>query len=213
MCGCGPMFGMGHEGHHGHGEYDAVKHELKAMYARGEIDEQTYHRLKHLAKEGELGWDDVRRLRREGTREVATESPVAERSTAEPQADAGLADWLRRRTEQLQEAEEESRALLRELEAKADELRSRLGALEGAADATPSDEGAVQSGAERKLAIQQQMSTLDSRARELQGDLQRIEALRADVVVREQEVKVAESRRRIAALEEDIRGQGPGRSE
>ena len=210
MCGCGPMFGMGHEGHNDHGEYDAVKHALKAMYARGEIDEQTYHRLKHLAKEGELGWDDVRRLRREGTsapltREVPRESPVAEHSAPEPKADAGLVDWLRRRTEQLQEAEEESSALLRELEAKADELRSRLGALEGAADATPSDEGAVQSGAERKLALQQQVDTLESRARELREDLQRIGSLRSELALREQEAKVADSRRRIAALEEVIR--------
>ena len=139
-------------------------------------------------------------------------SPVAERSTAEPQADAGLVDWIRGRTEQLQEAEEESSALLRELEAKADDLRSRLGTLEGSSDATPSDEGAAHSGAERKLALQQQVDTLESRARELRGDLQRIDALRAELALREQEVKVAESRRKIAALEEDIRGQGPDRS-
>ncbi|MCL5960334.1 MAG: hypothetical protein M1358_13665, partial [Chloroflexi bacterium] len=57
------------------------------------------------------------------------------------------------------------------------------------------------------LAIQQQISILETRASELREDLQRIDSLRSQLVLREQEAKVAESRRRIAALEEEIRGE------
>jgi len=215
------MFRMGESGvdrgHHAHSEYETLKHDLKAMYARGEIDRQTYHRLKHMAKDGELGQDDVRRLQREESalvaREGQTNVPLVERSTVTPQTDAqtiSLLDWIRQRTEQLREAEEQSTALLREVETKAAELRSGLAEREAAVDGVPGNERPLQSRADRKPAVQQQISVLESRARELREDLQRIGSLRSELALREQETKVAESRRRIAALEEVIREERQG---
>jgi len=202
MCGCGgPMFNTGRHGdersHHAHSEYEAIKHELKLMYARGDIDDQTYHRFKHLAKDGELGWDDLRRLGRDGTgvlpaREESTNLPSAERGTAPPRADTemSLADWIRQRTDQLREAEEQSTALLGEVEAKAEELRASLDKMAENEDARSTDERQLRMEAERKLALQQQISLLEGRARELREDLQRIDSLRSQLTAREEEAKV-----------------------
>ncbi len=220
MCGNGGLMFRTDErevdrGHHADSEYEALKHELKVMYARGEIDGQTYHRLKHLAKVGELGWDDVRRLRREGTsvpvaRECPTNLPSPERSTVTSYLDAGSisqTDWIRQRTEQLREAEEESGALLREVETKAEQLRARLDEMQGNVEVGSTSERVLQSQTERKLALQQQIAALESRARELREDLQRIDSLRSQLALREQETRAAESRRKIAVLEEAIRGE------
>ena len=143
------------------------------MYARGEIDGQTCHRLKHLAKDGELEWDDVRRLRREGpsalvAREVPTNLPSTDRSTVTSNQDAGSIsqmDWIRQRTEQLREAEEESGALLREVETKAEQLRARLDVMQGNVNVGSTSERVLQSQTERSLAFQQQIAELVNCAR------------------------------------------------
>ena len=41
-----------------------IEQEVKTLYARGEIDSGTYHRLIEMAQNGQLGWEDLNRVER-----------------------------------------------------------------------------------------------------------------------------------------------------
>jgi hypothetical protein len=58
-----------------------IEQEVKVMYARGDINANTYYRLLDMAQNGQLSWDDLARVR-QGARveELVTEPAPREMS-------------------------------------------------------------------------------------------------------------------------------------
>lgn len=198
------------ERHHGHHHADHrrdsladIEQEVKVLYARGDIDAETFHRLKTLARSGELNWSDLARLRREVAAPPRREEPRPPRPR-----DAATVSGLNRlyaHRSRLEEARVEAEQMLQTLEAQASRLREQAEtAAESARLALP-DEQRAREFLETREATLGHIDVLETRMASLREGLRRIETLRDQLAMREAELKALESDEQLAELELRIR--------
>lgn len=189
-------------------EYEAPKpsitQEVKLMYARGDIDSATYHRLLEMARSGELNWDDLAEIRRGAT--VAAPAP-AKAATSERDTEIVRAlNRLYQHRTRLEASQRETERVLEKLEADAARLRQQAEtAAEKAKAVADTDEASARAYLEVRQEALDRVSALEERITALRQDLARIEDLRSELATREAELKALEAREQLAELEASIR--------
>lgn len=205
------------EGRRQRGDYDYrppdlqadVAQEVKLMYARGDIDADTYHRLIDMAGRGDLTWGDLDRVRRETSR-TGTRSQPAEPAQVTPrrQRDTAIVSSLNRlytHRSRLEQARTETEQVLQKLEADVTRLREQAQTAEDQAQQALPDEDRAREYLALRQDVQDRIETLAERIAGLRDSLARIEALRQELATREAELKALESGQQLAELEASIR--------
>ncbi|MCZ7574364.1 MAG: hypothetical protein M5U01_37920 [Ardenticatenaceae bacterium] len=198
------------ERHHGHHHADHrrdsladIEQEVRVLYARGDIDAGTFHRLKTLARSGELNWSDLARLRHDAAAPARREEPRLPRPR--DAATVGGLNRLYAYRSRLEKARGEAEQMLQTLEAQASRLRAQAeSAAESARLALP-DEQRAREFLETREALLGHVGVLETRMASLREGLRRIETLRDQLATREAELKALESDEQLAELELRIR--------
>ncbi len=182
----------------------SITQEIKLMYARGDIDSATYHRLLEMARSGELTWDDLRELSARGG--ATATSPTAP-SAKERDADIvrSLNKLYAHRTA-LEQSRKDTEAILEKLEADVERLREQAESARQRAEAVA---GKDEASARAYLAVRQdaleRIEILEERIAALRQDLARLADLETELATKEAELKALESRSKLAELEASIR--------
>lgn len=180
-----------------------VEQEVKVMYARGDIDAETFQRLRTLARSGELSRSDLARVRRE-----VGPPPRREESTPPRQRDVATVSSLDRlyaHRSRLERSCAEAEQMLQTLEAQVRRLREQAEAAAESARLALPDERRARAFLEAKEEARGHIQALEARMASLREGLQRIEALRDELTIREAELKALESDEHLAELELRIR--------
>ncbi len=198
-----------HGSSHGRDQVNAapqpsITQEIKLMYARGDIDSASYHRLLEMARSGELTWDDLRELSARG----ASAAPQAAAVTPK-ERDADIVRSLNKlyaHRSAIEKSRKENEAILARLEADAKRLREQAETARRKADAIAAQD---EDSARAYLAVRQdaleRVSVLDERIASLRQDLARLADLELELATKEAELKALESRSKLADLESSIR--------
>ncbi|NOX61646.1 MAG: hypothetical protein GXP42_06840 [Chloroflexi bacterium] len=183
----------------------SITQEVKLMYARGDIDSATYHRLLEMARSGELNWDDLAEIRRGAS--VAPAAPTTPAATRERDTDIVRAlNRLYQHRTRLEASQRETEQVLERLEADAARLRQQAEtAAEKAKAVADTDEASARAYLEVRQEALDRVQALEERITALRQDLARIEDLRAELATREAELKALEAREQLAELEASIR--------
>ena len=180
-----------------------ITQEIKLMYARGDIDSATYHRLLEMARSGELGWEDLQQLVASGG---ATPS---EPQTAPRQRDVDIVRSLNKlyaHRSALEKSRKENEAILATLESEATRLKEQAETAREKAEAVAaSDEDSARAYLAVYQDAQDRVAVLEERITALRQDLARIQDLEMELATREAELKALESREQLTALEASIR--------
>jgi len=180
-----------------------IEQEVKMMYARGEIDSSTYHRLLEMAQSGQLDSQDLARMRREGTaRQRPDSEPAARKRDTEIVRSLNQLYSHRRR---LEDARAETEQVLERLEADLARVQEQASAAEEKAELALPDEEKARAYLEVKQDAVDRANTLEERVALVRRNLRRIEGLRDELATREAELKALEAGERLAELEADIR--------
>jgi|GEM_PF-1631303 len=184
-----------------------VRQEVKLMYAKGELSTDTFRRLMELAALGQLGWDDLARVRGEAT--VTGGAHPAQPAAPEQKRDTTIVSSLNRlhahRT-RLESARGETEQVLQTLEAEVSRLREQAKTAQSQAQqALPADEKRARAYLDVGQEAQTRIETLDQRIQTLRDSLRRIDTLHAELATREAELKALESAEQLAELEANIR--------
>lgn len=178
----------------------SIDAELARMYARGQINRDTFLRLRPMARRGELTWADLDELRRE-----ARLQPPPGGAPADDNA-AALAKIQEKRAA-VEQAAHESESVALSLDQRIAGLAEEAQRLEEQArEAIPNDEERARALLTKRQEILERSGVLKERASALRQDIQRLKDLGVELDVREQELKVLRARERLGALEEEIRG-------
>ena len=180
-----------------------IEQEVKILYARGDINSNTYHRLMEMAANGQLDWEDLARVRGEGL------APLRPEPKSPPRArDAEIVSSLNRlythRT-RLEQARAESEQVLQRLEGDIERLQAQADAAEEKAQLALPDEEKARAYLEVKQEAVERIQALGERVASLHQDLRRIDTLRDELATREAELKALESSQQLAELEASIR--------
>ncbi len=179
-----------------------IEQEVKVMYARGDINADTYYRLLEMAQNGQLSWDDLAKVRR-GTR---VEGPVTKPTPR--QRDVEIVNSLNQlythRT-RLDQAHQETESVLQSLEKDLARLQAQARTAGEKAESALPDEATARAYLETKQEALERAQTLQERVDGLRQNLRRIETLREELATREAELKALESGQQLAELEADIR--------
>lgn len=186
-----------------------IAQEVKLMYARGDIEADTYHRLIDMAGRGDLNWDDLDRVRRE-TKGTEPRPQPAQAPQPEPrrQRDTAIVSSLNRlftHRSRLEQARTETEQVLQKLEADVTRLREQAQTAGDQAQQALPDEDRAREYLALKQDIQDRIETLVERIAGLRDSLSRIEDLRQELATREAELKALESGQQLAELEASIR--------
>lgn len=199
--------------YYGHSHYmdnEAYRHDsgadieqnVKLLYARGEIDSGTYHRLIDMAQSGQLRWSDLKRI--EGTPGVA----VVQEQRTPSKRDAEIVNSLNRlytHRKQLENARRETEEVLRTLEKEASRLTEQAKNAESKAQQALDHEEAARAYLDTRQTALERANAVQGRITDLRQNLSRIESLEADLSRREAELKALESGEQLAELEASIR--------
>ena len=180
-----------------------IEQEVKLMYARGDINSSTYHRLLEMAQSGQLTWDDLSRVRRESTLPARSEPQVPQR-----ERDADIVRSLNRlygHRSRLEHARDETEQTLARLEADVERLREQAETADEKAQLALPDEEKAREYLEVKQEALDRIDTLEERVASLRQSLRRIDSLRDELATREAELKALESGQELAELEASIR--------
>jgi len=202
--------GRSHSSGHNHGQAfttppePSITQEIKLMYARGDIDSASYHRLLEMARSGELTWDDLSELSARGA------AATAARPAPQPkERDADIVRSLNKlyaHRSAIEKSRKENEEILARLEADAVRLREQAETARQKADAVA---GSDESSARAYLAVRQdaleRVAALEDRITALRQDLARLSDLEVELATREAELKALESRSKLADLEASIR--------
>ncbi len=180
-----------------------IEQEVKLMYARGDINSNTYHRLLEMAQSGQLSWDDLARVRSDGAAQVqpALQTPQHER---DPEIVRSL-NRLYAHRRRLEEARAETEQTLEQLEADVDRLRRQAETADEKAQLALPDEEKAREYLEIKQEALDRIQTLEERIASLRQSLHRIDTLRDELATREAELKALEAGQELAELEASIR--------
>ena len=192
------------------GDYDRltdpradIEQEVRIMYARGDINADTFQRLMEMAQSGQLSWSDLARVRSEGAVKERPEQKAPERKR-----DVAIVSSLNRlythRT-RLESARAEAEQMLQALEADVTRLREQAEAAEEKAQLALPDEEKARVYLEVKQEALDRVNTLEERIASLRQSLGRINTLRDELATREAELKALESGEQLAELEASIR--------
>ena len=177
----------------------SIDAELARMYARGQINRDTFLRLRPMSRRGELTWADLDELRREARLQPPPGSASAD--------DNAALTSIREKRAALEQAARESESVARSLDQRIVALTEEASRLEGEArEALPTDEERARALLVKRQEILERSGALKERVSALRQDIQRLEDLGVELDVREQELKVLQARERLGALEEEIRG-------
>jgi len=173
------------------------REQLYAMYARGEVDKETFRALKELAKRGELRAVDVAVLRYEQKRKPKRKSPLTEEEVAIRQLQGRIAE--------LEEAREESLRVLSSLQEKIEDVQARAQKREEAARrAVSSDEVLARRYLMEKQELLETQTRLQEQAQALQDDLAKLDDLREKLEAKVTELEALRSRQDIQSLRTKI---------
>jgi prefoldin subunit 5 len=186
-----------------------IEQEIKLMYARGDIEADSYHRLRELARSGALSWSELKRVHQESSASKAASKPArATQPESRRKRDAEIVNSLNRlytHRSRLDQARTETEQVLQKLEKDVTRLREQARtAGEQAQQALP-DEARARDYLETKQEIMERIQVLEERVRGLQESLHRIDDLRGELATRETELKALESGQELADLEASIR--------
>jgi DNA repair ATPase RecN len=179
-----------------------IEQELKTLYARGEIDSGTYHRLMEMAQNGQLGWDDLNRVERKSLPSATQEQRAPRKRDAEI---VGHLNKLYSHRKQLQKSRQETENVLQRLEKEASRLQDQARVAEEKAQQTIADEEVARAYLQTRQEALERASAVQERMDDLRQNLRRIERLEADLAIREAELKALESGEQLAELEANIR--------
>jgi chromosome segregation ATPase len=199
------LYERSHNG--GQGDYrrdsrGEIEQEVKLMYARGEVDSGTYHRLIDLAQSGQLSWDDLNRIGKKPQVAVDQEQQAPRKRDAEI---VGSLNQLYTHRKQLENARLETEDVLQTLEKEASRLAEQAKTAESKAQQAIDHEDAVRAYLEARQKALERANAVRERIDGLRQNLGRIESLEADLSTREAELKALESGEQLAELEASIR--------
>jgi prefoldin subunit 5 len=179
-----------------------IEQEVKVMYARGDINANTYYRLLDMAQNGQLSWDDLARVR-QGAR---VEEPVTEPAPRQRNVEIvnSLNQLYTHRT-RLDQARQESESVLQSLEKDLTRVQEQAQTASEKAESALPDEATARAYLKTRQEALERAQTLQERVDGLRQNLQRIETLRDELATREAELKALESGQQLAELEADIR--------
>lgn len=179
-----------------------IEQEVKIMYASGEIDSGSYHRLIEMARKRQLNWDDLEQIkRRTQTRNLVSQTPARKRD-AEIVSDLNQLYSHRKR---LEAARQETQSVLVTLEKDASRLKEQAKTAEEKAQKAIVNEDVSRSYLQTRQEALERVATLKNRINDLRENLHRIESLEAELATREAELKALESGVQLADLEAQIR--------
>lgn len=180
-----------------------IEQEVKLMYARGDINSSTYHRLLEMAQSGQLSWDDLSRVRSDSAPPARPE-PQAPQRERDPEIVRSLNRLYTHRS-RLEDTRAETEQTLERLEADVDRLRRQAETAEEKAQLSLHNEEKAREYLEVKQEAQERIGTLEERIASLRQSLRRIDTLRDELATREAELKALESGQELAELEASIR--------
>lgn len=180
-----------------------LEQEVKLLYARGDIGEESYRRLLRMARSGELSWDDLEQMRREQA-PLSQEAPVDDTRRRDAEIVRALNRLYSHRT-RLDEQQVETEQVLERLEADMERLRGQAETAAGKAQLAMPDETVARAYLETKQEAEARIATLEARVANLRRSLGRIRHLRDELATREAELKALESTADLAELEAQIR--------
>lgn len=179
-----------------------IEQEVRLLYARGEIDSGTYHRLIDMAQSGQISWDDLNRIEK-----TAGGTGVQELRTPRKR-DAEIVSSLNQlygHRKQLENARQETQSVLQTLEKEADRLAEQAKTAESKAQQAIDNEDAARAYLDTRQKALERVDAVQERINGLRQNLGRIESLEADLSTREAELKALESGEQLAELEASIR--------
>lgn len=184
-----------------------VEQEVKLLYARGELDADTYHRLIEMAQNGQLDWEDLASV--QGS--VRNHASERRRQASDPLARQRSPEIVRKLNQlythrsRLEAAQAETKRVLETLEGDAARLKEQAQtAADKAQQALPYERKAREY-LEVKQDALSRAEVLEERMATLRQNLGRIEKLGNELATREAELKALESGEQLANLEADIR--------
>ncbi len=180
-------------------EGEGLREEVRRLYARGELDRETFLELRRLAERGQLTRTDLEEARLQAREILAMESPEAR------EASAALAE-LRRQERALERAKTDSEATAGRIEAQLADLKARAGQdEEEARRVVLDDEARARSLLEHRESILEEEERLRLSVQALRQDIRRMDDLQQQLKLQAQELEVQRSRARLGAVERQIR--------
>ena len=175
-------------------ETERLEEELKIMYASGDIDEDTFDRMRISIRTGKITWQDLEQLKKEAAERRFAEIPE-ERDLKRARAD------IERQRGALMRAQGESTALVTDLNNRLSGLKTEATELENKArEAVKIDEATAKAYLEQKQDVEGRISKVEQQLAALLHDLERVEELNTVLDEKEEELKILEARGRLAAL-------------
>jgi len=175
-------------------EKDELEEELKIAYARGDIDEDAFARMRTEIRTGAFTRQDLERIKTEAAEARLAEIPE-ERELRRASAE------IERQKRALIQAKEESSALAAGLNDRLSALKAEAAELEAKArESLKEDEAAARLYLEQRQDVDDRAGKIEQQLTALRRDLERVEDLSAALADKEEELRVARSRGRIAAL-------------
>lgn len=180
-------------------EKEQLDEELKIMYASGDIDEDTFDRVRIGVRTGNVTWQDLEQLKKEAAERKFAEIPE-ERDLKRARAD------IEKQRGALLRAKEESLVLVTDLSNRLSGLKTEANELESKArEVLKTDEVTARSYLEQKQDVEDRIAKIEQQLTALQRDLERVEELNTVLDEKEEELKILEARGRLAALRTRIR--------
>jgi len=202
--------GCSHSSGHNHGQAfttppePSITQEIKLMYARGDIDFASYHRLLEMARSGELTWDDLSELSARGAAATAA-SPATQPKERDVDIVRSLNKLYAHRSA-IEKSRKENEEILARLETDIQRLKNQAEIARQKADAIADQDEAS---ARAYLAVRQdaleRAEVLEDRITALRQDLARLADLETELASKEAELKALESQSKLAELEASIR--------
>ena len=189
-------------GEYGRDSRAEVEQDVKLMYARGEIDSGTYHRLIDMAQSGHLNWEDLRQIGK--TSQVAIIQERRDPRKRDPDMVNDL-NQLYSRRKQLENARQDTEEVLASLEKEAARLAEQAKTAETEAKKAIDNEEVARAYLDTRQKALDRAASVQERIDGLRQNLRRIENLEADLSTREAELKALESGEQLAELEASIR--------
>lgn len=184
-----------------HPRAESLEQELRLLYARGDLDRESFVEMRELAKLGRLSPADLGEARRQAAQVRALDSPEAR------EAAVALAR-LRRQEKALESARGDSEAGAARMEAQVTDLETRATRDEEDARAVVlKDEERARALLEHREAVLEDVRRIRESVSGLRQDIQRMEDLQRQLKLQEQELEATLARTRLGSLERDIRGE------
>lgn len=175
-------------------EKEQLEEELDIIYARGDIDEDAFDRMRIGVRTGKVTWQDLDQLKKEAAERKLAEIPE-ERDLKRARAD------IEKQRGALLRAKEESSALVADLNNRLSGLKTEAEELENKArEAIKTDETTARVYLEQRQDVEDRISKIEQQISALRHDLDRVEELNTVLNEKEEELKVLEARGRLAAL-------------